>query len=80
MMSLRDLYVADDAREILDHELDEELKARWSRLCRDLMGQGFMLEASTTHALWNPWFFLVDAHYDPSRPRTVRVEATPVEA
>jgi hypothetical protein len=60
-MSLRDLFLADDAHEVQDDELDEELKARWSLLGHALTGRGFMLEEPTIDALCNPWMSLVSA-------------------
>ena len=64
-MSLRNLFLTEDDGDLLDGELDETLKAQWSRLCHDLTGRGFLLEASTIDALLDPWFSLVSDHYDP---------------
>jgi hypothetical protein len=78
-MSLRDLFLADDAHEVQDDELDEELKARWSLLGHALTGRGFMLEEPTIDALCNPWMSLVSAHYDPARPRITSLDRRKLE-
>ncbi len=68
-MTLQDLFLTEDNGDMLPGELQETLEARWSRVRHDLTGQGFMLDASTIDELWNPWFHLIEEHYDPSRVR-----------